>query len=118
LNPTHTLQQYRGKPLLLDFWATWCGPCIALHPRVESLVAKHPDLQVLGISADDNESLLKAWLRKNQMDWPSAVVGQDGALNKAYNVDGWPTQVLVDAQGRMQSLGALSAIERALNSAP
>lgn len=49
---THSLSQYAGEVVLLDFWATWCAPCIALHPEVEQF-AEEQNLRVLGISADD-----------------------------------------------------------------
>ena len=110
---THTLAQYRGAPLVLDFWATWCGPCIALHPRVEETMKKY-GVAVLGISADEEPAVLKRWLKKHPAAWPSAAVGMHSPVNKTYEVNSWPTHALIDAEGRLRSLGNLDAIEEAL----
>ena len=111
---THQLSDYAGDVLLLDFWATWCAPCIALHPEVEEFaVAKN--LTVLGISADDNNEKVKRWLKKNPTPWPSIAQGPAGAINLAYSVDGWPTHVLIDPQGRLVAYGKWETIKDAVN---
>ena len=105
----HSLSQYKGEFVLLDFWATWCGPCIALHPKVEEFAAEH-QLTVLGISADDTLSDVKRWLKKNPTPWPSIAQGPGGEINLAYNVNSWPTHVLVDPQGRLVAYGRWETI--------
>lgn len=112
---THDLLRYRGKKLLLDFWATWCAPCIALHPEVEALAAKH-ELAVLGISADDDQTALNRWLKQHPTSWPSAAVGPAGAVNQAYGVDSWPSHALIDGEGKLVSLGSFAAVKDALES--
>ncbi len=112
----HTLATYRGQPLLIDFWATWCGPCVALHPKVEALAEEH-DLTVFGISADDSQEAVDTWLRKNPTAWPSAAVGVMSPVNQAYGVNMWPTHALIDAEGRLVTLGHFDAIRLALEAA-
>lgn len=109
----HQLARYRGRPVLLDFWATWCAPCVALHPEVEALAARH-DLAVLGISADDSLADVKRWLARNPTPWPSVAVGPAGPVNLAYGVSAWPTHALVDGEGRLVVLGTFAAVRRAL----
>ena len=105
----HSLSQYKGGFVLLDFWATWCGPCIALHPTVEKFAAEH-QFTVLGISADDTLSDVKRWLKKNPTPWPSIAQGPDGEINLAYNVNSWPTHVLIDPKGRLVAYGKWETI--------
>jgi len=113
---THDLPRYRGKMLLLDFWATWCAPCIALHPEVEALAQKH-GLSVLGISADDEQAALNRWLKRHPTSWPSAAVGPAGAVNQAYGVAAWPSHALIDADGKLVVLGSFAAVQDALGPA-
>ncbi|MEC8379830.1 MAG: TlpA disulfide reductase family protein [Myxococcota bacterium] len=110
----HTLSDYAGKVLLLDFWATWCAPCIALHPEVEEFAEAH-SLTVLGISADDTNQELKRWLKKNPIPWPSIAQGPEGEINKAFEVNGWPTHVLIDPNSRLIAYGKWETIKDAVN---
>lgn len=109
----HDLARYRGKPVLLDFWATWCAPCIRAHPDVVKLADEH-GIAVLGISADEDPEVVKRWLVENPTPWPSVVQGPAGETNAAYGVSNWPTYALLDADGRFLVLGDLSAVEPAL----
>ena len=110
---THDLARYRGRRLLMDFWATWCAPCIALHPEVKALAERHK-LAVIGIAANDTQGEVDRWLRKNPTPWPSAAVGPDGAVNLAYGVSSWPTHALIDEDGRLVVLGSFRAVVAAL----
>lgn len=108
----HRLADYRGAPLLLDFWATWCAPCIALHPEIEAWAAE-TGVAVLGVAADDSQVGLEAWLRRHPPSWPSAAVGPAGAVNLAYGVSQWPQHALIDAEGRLLALGSFAALQKA-----
>ena len=113
----HTLARYRGAPLLLDFWATWCGPCIALHPKVEAFAARHK-VSVLGISANDDQATVDRWLKKNPTPWPSSAEGPEGPTIQAYGVVAYPSQAAIDADGRLVALGSFDAIRRAFGEKP
>jgi len=113
----HDLARYRGAPLLLDFWATWCGPCIALHPEVEAFAGRH-GVAVLGISADDEQAAVDRWLQKNPTPWPSAAEGLKGPTLRAYGVESFPSHALLDADGRFIAFGRFDAIRRALGEEP
>lgn len=64
------LSQFRGKPVLLNFWASWCGPCIKEMPMLDALAKEHGHaVQVLGITEDD-PAAAKAWLEDNPVSYP------------------------------------------------
>ena len=110
---THKLSDYSGEVLLLDFWATWCGPCVALHPEIEKFAIEQ-NLTVLGISADNTNQEVKRWLKKNPTPWPSIAQGPLGEINTAYAVNTWPTHVLIDSQGRLIAYGRWGVIKEAV----
>jgi cytochrome c biogenesis protein CcmG/thiol:disulfide interchange protein DsbE len=94
------LKALRGKPVLLDFWATWCGFCLEELPTIEML---HRGMQdKVAVFAVDNEEpeLPREYLRKYGYTLRSLVDGDNDAVN-GYHVDGWPTTVLIDGEGKV-----------------
>ena len=107
------LLELRGKPVLLDFWATWCGPCVAELPTVVRMRRQYPEskLTILGISLDRGDRLtvdaLRAWMAKKGMDWPQIFGGEgwQAALPKLYQVSSIPFPVLLGADGSVVAAG-------------
>jgi thiol-disulfide isomerase/thioredoxin len=97
------LSDYRGKVVVLSFWASWCGPCMDLVPHERSLVErlKGKPFALLGIDGDaDRQKALKA-IAKERMNWPSWWDQRDGdgPIATAWNVRGWPTLYILDHNG-------------------
>ncbi|MGC9529794.1 MAG: redoxin domain-containing protein [Candidatus Bipolaricaulaceae bacterium] len=92
-----------GKVVLLDFWATWCGPCMEELPNVIELYNRYHDqgFEVVGISLDTDESALRAVLTQESIPWPQCFDGQgwDSAVAQLYRVYGIPATFLLDRQG-------------------
>ena len=100
-----TLAQYKGKPLIVNFWARWCPPCRAEIPElVRFRKANKGKLEILGIALENEAEPLKAFARSNAIDYPLFVAGDQGlpllrALgNKA---GGLPYTLFIDRQGRV-----------------
>lgn len=73
-----SLKQYRGKVVLLDFWAVWCGPCIAEMPNLKKVydLYKNKGFDIIGVSLDDDESKLREYLKENQITWRQVYSGK------------------------------------------
>jgi thiol-disulfide isomerase/thioredoxin len=103
-------EQWKGKVVLVDFWATWCGPCLAELPRVKKAYAEFhgKGLEVLGVSCDERGKDLAEFLQKNpDMPWPQLFdPSQPGwhALAREYGVRGIPTMFLIDKSGVVRSV--------------
>ncbi len=96
------LSAYRGKVVLLDFWATWCDPCRAETPHFVELQQKHADrgLQVIGVSMDDTSDPVRDFYQQFHMNYP--VVMGDAKTGEAYGgVLGLPIIFLLDRDGRI-----------------
>lgn len=105
-----TVGDFKGKVLLIDFWATWCGPCRAEMPNVIKAYKRYHDkgFEVLGISLDRPGDLqkLKDYVREKAMPWRQVYYG-DGpnAVAEAYGVEGIPHTVLIDKDGKVIRVG-------------
>ena len=90
--------QFRGKVVLLDFWATWCAPCKREMPGYESLYRRYQDrgLMVIGIAADSDAASVAKFAKKLKITYPLLINGMDV---QRYGVKGLPTTLLVDRSG-------------------
>jgi len=102
---TVTLADYKGKVVLLNFWATWCGPCKVEIPWFVEFEQKYKDrgFAVLGVSMDDEGwEVVKPWLEKNTINY-RVLVGNDSVAKSYGGVESLPTTFVLDQSGHIAS---------------
>jgi thiol-disulfide isomerase/thioredoxin len=94
------IPEYHGKVVLLDFWASWCGPCRNALPNLKRLQAVYggSDFVVVSISEDDDESDWKTFVAGHNMTWPQRL-DSDSSLQHQFGVNALPTYVLLGRDG-------------------
>ena len=96
---TVDLSEFKGKPVVINFWATWCGPCWEEHPvLVASARRLQPQVQFLGVVFQDTEEKILSFLAQRGSAYPT-VVDQNGKTGIAYGVGGVPETFFLDANG-------------------
>jgi tetratricopeptide (TPR) repeat protein len=104
-----SLETLRGKIVLLDFWASWCAPCVRALPSVKKVQKDHAKdpFVVVGVSGDTDKRAWVAFTDKNGMAWPQ-YWDEKGSLRRLFDVQAIPTYVLLDAEGieRLRVKGA------------
>lgn len=98
-----TPQDLLGKVVLLDFWGTWCGPCVAAIPHLRRLSRKSDEnpFVIVGIAADSDEGKLRSFLSEHEMAWPQFIDRRRQVSNGIFEVTSYPTYILVDHEGVM-----------------
>ncbi len=97
-----SLDDYRGKWVLVNFWASWCAPCRSEAPELEALHQAHvaDGFTVLGINLDDNVGDARAFVEKYGLTYPQLRDGDGRERRDAYGMTGFPESFLVDPQGK------------------
>ena len=97
------LADYRGHPVLLNFWASWCVPCKAEFPLLQAGLSRHGDLRVVGVVFNDSAKSARSFMRSRQASWPG-VADPGAKIASAYHVGakpGIPVSILVAPDGRV-----------------
>ncbi|WP_227340344.1 MULTISPECIES: TlpA family protein disulfide reductase [Sphingopyxis] len=95
-----TLAQFRGRPLLVNLWATWCAPCVAEMPTLDALAAARKDLAVIAVAQDlQGAKVVDPWFQKAGLKTLQPYLDPENGLLDAYNA-ALPTTVLYDAAGK------------------
>jgi thiol-disulfide isomerase/thioredoxin len=108
------ISEYKGKIVVVDFWATWCGPCRAELPNLKAVYEKYHSrgLEVVGVSLDDSKEDLANFLKANDLPWKILVStephrsGFDNPIADQYGISGIPTVFLMNRDGKVVSLAA------------
>lgn len=105
------LSDFKGKPLYIDLWASWCGPCCEEIPHLQKLVdslGADPEIVCISISIDDNKADWTAKLAEDNSTWPQFLATKDGhrTISKDYNIKAIPRFLLLNSDGTIASINA------------
>jgi thiol-disulfide isomerase/thioredoxin len=98
-----TLDQLKGKVVVLDFWGVWCGPCRRAMPHLKEIYSKHKDdgLVIIGVHTTNQGEKMKEYVEEEQLPWPVAV-DIDKKTVSAFRVDSYPDYYVIDRSGNLR----------------
>lgn len=98
------LSSFAGKPIVINFWATWCGYCKQEMPDFQALSEKYPNVQFVMVNTNDSVSSGKAYIDQNGFTFP-VFFDTDGSAAAAYNVSAYPYTFFINASGELVAYG-------------
>lgn len=99
------LAEQRGDIIVLNFWASWCGPCLQEMPKLNQLAEKYQDLgvQVWGVNVENDNAAAQAYLAKLPVNFP-ILFDSENVVSKAYAVKAMPTTVIINKDGNVSAV--------------
>jgi peroxiredoxin len=99
------LKELRGQVVMINFWATWCGPCRQEMPLLEQMHKKYRGMgfTLLGVNVEPDSSGAEGWLKQTPVSFP-ILFDRENRVSKLYNVSGMPSSVLIDRKGNVRYL--------------
>jgi len=100
-----SLSQYKGQVVMLNFWASWCGPCRQEMPLLESIYKKYNKMgfTMLGVNVEPDSNAANDWLKATPVSFP-ILYDRDSKVSKLYDVAGMPSTVIIDRNGKVRVL--------------
>ena len=100
--PAVSLGELKGRVVILEFWATWCGPCRSSLPSLELIAKRYQDrgVQVLLVNVAEPPGPVRKWL-EGRYEAATVLLDRDGSVSERYGVSGIPHLVIIDREGRM-----------------
>jgi len=100
-----SLSQFKGRVVMINFWASWCGPCRQEMPLLESIYKKYNKLgfTMLGVNVEPDSKAADAWLQETPVSFP-ILYDRDSKVSKLYDVAGMPSTVIIDRTGKLRKL--------------
>ena len=97
------LKKYKGKTLVIEVWASWCGDCVKAMPKVKELQANNPDVSYLFLSADKTADKWKIGIKKHELKGDHYMMndGMKGVFGKAIDLDWIPRYIIVNKTGKI-----------------
>ncbi len=97
-----SLNQLRGKYLILDFWGSWCGWCIKGFPEMKNYYKKYSGkFEILGVDCNDSEEKWKEAIKKNELPWKHVYNTRNSTVTTDYAIEGYPTKIVIDPDGKI-----------------
>jgi thiol-disulfide isomerase/thioredoxin len=100
-----SLAQYKGQVVMLNFWASWCGPCKTEMPLLENIYKKYNKMgfTLIGVNVEPDSKDADAWLKQTPVSFP-VIYDKDSKVSKMYDVSGMPSTVIIDRKGNIRML--------------
>ena len=100
-----SLAQYRGQVVMINFWASWCGPCRQEMPLLEGIYKKYRSagFTMLGVNVEPDSKAADEWLKQTPVSFP-ILYDRDSKVSKLYDVAGMPSTVIIDRSGKLRML--------------
>lgn len=102
---TITLHDLKGRPVMINFWATWCGPCRIEMPEIVRTAQSTPELAVLAVNVQEQLPLVQSFAEDFAMDLP-IIRDEEGSIQNLYQIRGMPTTYFVDKNGAIRAVWA------------
>ena len=115
------IKQHKGKKVLIEFWASWCGDCVKAMPKIKEVQANNPDVDYVFISADKAMDKWKIGIEKHELKgdhyWINDENGMKGSFGKSVDLDWIPRYIVLDKDGKIKLYRAIETDFDKINAA-